>query len=537
MPLSLQQVQKLSQRLIMTPQMQMSVKLLQMTAMELEEMTQQEILENPFLEMEEDDYEAPPAEIADPALDLAETAAVTSEASPADDFAEIEPVLDDTYETAPVPTSDKIASGEAAEPEIIANQVSESVESTPVEEQPEQFSEVDDTDWSEVFEDGEPVRHASTRNSEDADERSYEETVAGTASLYEVIERQLRLSALEGKDLEIGYYLIGCINESGYLETTLEECAERFETDADHVRRILRIIQEFEPTGVGARNLPECLKIQLTATGKCTPLASRILDDYWDFLLKKKLKEIARALKTEESRVMEAFRDIQKMDPNPGRQYSKEQAQYISPDVYVKKIDGKYICYLNEGQIAHLRLSNTYKEILMSDAPGRDPKEKEYALEKYRAAVMFIKNIEKRRSTVLKVTQAIMDYQQEFLEHGVEALRPLALSEIANVVSMHESTISRVTSTKYVDTPQGLFQLKFFFSSAIESNSGEAASSRSIKQMIQELVNSEDPKRPLSDDKIASLLLKSGFSIARRTVAKYREQLRILPTNMRRKAS
>ena len=531
MPLSLQQVQKLSQRLIMTPQMQMSVKLLQMTAMELEEMTQQEILENPFLEMEDEDHEAPPAEITDPALDPVDTGTMTTESIASDDFAEIEPDPQDSYETAPLS-----ASTELSEPEIVANEVSDSVEAIPVEDQPEQFTEVDDTDWSEVFEDGEPVRRTTTQRSEDADDRSYEETVAGSASLYEVIERQLRLSVLEGRDQEIGYYLIGCISESGYLEITLEECAERFETDVDHVLRILRIIQEFEPTGVGARDLPECLKIQLAAVGKCTPVAARILDDYWPLLLKKKFKDIARALKTDENRIMEAFRDIQKMDPNPGRQFTKEQAQYITPDVYVKKIDDKYMCYLNEGQIAHLRLSNTYKEILIRDDPGRDPKEKEYALEKYRAAVMFIKNIEKRRSTVLKVTQAIMDYQQEFLEHGVEALRPLSLSEIASVVSMHESTISRVTSTKYVDTPQGLFQLKFFFSSAIESHSGEAASSRSIKQMIQELVDSEDPMHPLSDDKIANMLIKNGFTIARRTVAKYREQLKILPTNMRRKS-
>lgn len=198
-------------------------------------------------------------------------------------------------------------------------------------------------------------------------------------------------------------------------------------------------------------------------------------------------------------------------------------------------MDGRYVVYLNEGEVANLRLSNTYKNILLrTDTENQDPAEREYAIDKYRAAVMFLKNIEKRRSTVLRVTEAIMDYQREFLDKGVEALRPLALSEIAERVGMHESTISRVTSSKYVDTPQGLFELKYFFSSSIESNDGEAASSRSIKNKIRELIDSESPCHPLSDDKIAKILILQGFTIARRTVAKYREQLKILPTNLRR---
>jgi len=403
-----------------------------------------------------------------------------------------------------------------------------------VEDQPEQFGEVD-TDWAEVFEDGEIRNYAPPRD--DTEERSFEETVAGRTSLYEMLEWQLRVSSLRGMDEKIGAYLIGCIDDNGYLQGSLEECAERFGVEAARVERVLGVIQDFDPTGVGARDLPECLRLQLKAFGELTPLADEVLKNHWGLIARKKFKEIARLVKAAEQEIQALFARIQKLQPAPGSIYSKEQPVYITPDVYVKRIGKQYVTYLNEGRVAHLHLNSVYKDILIrSGDPNQDPKAREYALDKYRSAVMFIKNVEKRRNTVLRVTEAIMDYQREFLERGVEALRPLSLNEIATRVGMHESTISRVTSSKYVDTPRGLFELKFFFSSAIESRHGEAASSRSIKQKIQELIAAENPKHPLSDDKIATVLKAEGFSIARRTIAKYREQLKILPTNMRRQS-
>lgn len=531
MPLSLQQVQKLSQRLIMTPQMQLSVKLLQMNSMELDELAQQEVLENPFLEMEE----GLPDEGNDP-LDF-----------PEKDDSDLEETIFADLGDAPENAGDapEDNSSEADRQDAVnsdadvltassdgAEGISFGSDDGVPERPPEQFGEVD-LDWTQVFD--EDMAHLPSYRSHnpDLDDRSMEEVVAGRSSLYEVLSRQLRLSSLEGEGLRIGEYLIGSIDDRGYLQVSLEECAKDLGVDLASVEKVLGIIQEFDPTGVGARNLPECLRIQLAAIGQLTPLASQILEKHWTNLLRKKFKEIARSLEVDEKEVQSIFETIGRLNPSPGTCYGKEQPQFITPDVYVKKMDNEYICYLNEGQVAHLRLSNIYRDILLNN-DNADPKAREYAMEKYRAAVGFIKNIEKRRSTILRVTEAIMEYQRDFLEKGVEALKPLALSEIANTVGMHESTISRVTSGKYVNTPQGLFELKFFFSSAIESDSGEAASSRSIKQKIRELVDEEDPRHPLSDDKIMRILKTQGFTIARRTVAKYREQMKILPTNLRK---
>lgn len=507
----------------MTPQMQLSLKLLQMNSLELDDLVQQEVLENPFLEMEEESSDTSAEELEAQETDVIHTLDSDSD-SLGDNFSSSD-------ETPTIPTGEVGQEGE----ETADNQVnlSSDVEPSPIDERPEQFTEMD-VNWNEVFDDNEP--HTYTAYNPDADDRGMEETVAGRTSLYEMLDRQLRLSSLEGEDAEIGRYLIGCIDDRGYLQMSVEDCAQNLDVEPAQVESVLEVIQKFDPTGVGARNLPECLSLQLEARGKMTPLAQEILNNYWGDFLKKKFKEIARAAKTDEKSVIEVFNQIRRLDPSPGGAYTKAQPQYIIPDVYIRKIDGAYITYLNERQVAHLRLSNVYKEILLKgNGAEQDPQTREYALEKYRSAVMFIKNIEKRRSTVLRVTECIMEYQREFLERGVEALRPLALSEIASQVGMHESTISRVTSGKYVDTPQGLYELKFFFSSGIESSSGEAASSRSIKQKIMEMVGREDPRRPLSDDRITQKLKAEGFTIARRTVAKYREQLKILPTSLRKK--
>jgi RNA polymerase sigma-54 factor len=563
MPLAMQQVQRLQQRLIMTPQMQQSVKLLQMNTLELEALTQQELLENPFLEIEEDALDPSAGNPETPSASTgedgpSETAEVVHErdADPESDGFE----LTDTYDTAPDTQSIRAEEAEGSpsleaggadlgEPPISSLQSETSGEEPPrsqeveddlvagldtcaVEDQPEQFGEVD-TDWAEVFQDDDVRTYSQPR--EDADERSFEEIVSSRASLYEELEWQLRVSALRDLDEKIGAYLIGCIDDDGYLQTSLEECAAKFGVELARVEHVLSVIQDFDPNGVGARDLPECLRLQLKALGDLTPLAEEVLRDHWPLLARKKFKEITRLVKATEPEIQALFERVQKLQPAPGRIYSKEQPLYITPDVYVKRIGNQYVTYLNEGRVAHLHLNSAYKDMLIrGDDPSQDPKAREYALEKYRSAVMFIKNVEKRRNTVLRVTEAIMEYQREFLEKGVEALRPLALSEIATRVGMHESTISRVTSNKYVDTPRGLFELKFFFSSAIESRHGEAASSRSIKQKIQELIAAENPKRPLSDDKIAQALKAEGFSIARRTIAKYREQLKILPTNLRK---
>lgn len=511
MPLAMQQVQKLqqTQKLIMTPQMQQSIKLLQLNTIEMENRIQEELMENPFLELEVEGNE-----------DLRQ------EESEAPDMVKEQVQADD---------GDGPTEKESAADKNENESLTDKLDTLSVEEQPEQFSEVD-TAWEEVFEDLENRNYAPPRGTlEEGEERNFEETTAGLTSLYEKLEWQLRVSVLEDEDLKIGQYLIASIDDDGYLAEPVEACAEALKTSSGKIEQVLAVIQEFDPPGVGARNLSECLCLQLEAQEDLTPLYEKLLKECWDLLVQKKFREAAKKCDASLEDVEKLWKKVQRLDPTPGRAYSKDQPRYIAPDVYVRKIDGQYMVYLNEGEVAHLRISNTYRDILLNrEGSDSSDEAKEYATEKFKNAVLFIKNVERRRNTILRVTEAIMEVQQDFLEHGVEALRPLAMSEIAERVEMHESTISRVTTNKYVDTPQGLYELKYFFSSAIESDQGEAASSRSIKQKIQELVNGEPAKKPLSDDKIAKALKEQGFSIARRTVAKYREQLKILPANMRK---
>jgi RNA polymerase sigma-54 factor len=250
---------------------------------------------------------------------------------------------------------------------------------------------------------------------------------------------------------------------------------------------------------------------------------------------KKKFRELARQLNTTEAELLEIFHKVCRLEPHPGRSISAEAVHYIAPDVFVKLIDGELMIYLNEGSTGRLSVDRFYRRLLRQQARAMTPQEKEYAREKFQAAITLIKNIEKRKSTIMRVTEAIMEVQREFLDKGVEALKPLTLREVADMVGMHESTVARVTSRKYVETPQGTYALKFFFSSSIDTtDNSDAVSSRSIKDKLQTIIGAEDAKKPLSDQKIAEMLKKQGFDIARRTVAKYREQLKILPAKYRR---
>jgi RNA polymerase sigma-54 factor len=271
----------------------------------------------------------------------------------------------------------------------------------------------------------------------------------------------------------------------------------------------------------------------LRARGIKDPLANQILTHHFDLLQKKKFRELARELKVDVARIHEVFQLVSQLEPKPGKARSAEQVRYIVPDVIVKKVDDKYMIYLNEGRTAGLRINHYYQSLLLEGAIG-DGKDREFAQEKYRNAVWLMKNIEKRKSTILKVCEAIMNFQRDFLEKGTRYLRPLTLKEIAEVVEMHESTVARVTSGKYIETPRGIFELKYFFSPGLEMDSGEEASSTAIKDLLRQLVDSEDPRHPYSDQKLAELIQARGINIARRTVAKYREQLKILPAKLRR---
>ncbi|MCX7718072.1 MAG: RNA polymerase factor sigma-54 [Candidatus Sumerlaeaceae bacterium] len=511
MALSLHQEQRLRQehRLVMTQQMQQSIKLLQMSAMELEQLATTEMLENPFLEIAEEG-EAGEEE--------------TSEEPSAEDDATEENAAESPEDQ---PT-DLSPAAEIEQFEVVANP--DYVQEPSAPESVEHFDDVD-VNWDEYYDGAENVVYAHHDSSEE--ERDFTEYTSAPQSLYSSLKWQLGVAPISDEQRRIGEYIIGNIDDDGYLRVPLAELAGDLGCTVEQVEQVLAVVQTFEPVGVGARDLAECLRIQLRARGVKDPLAYKILTHHFDLLQKKKFRELARELKVDVARIHEIFQMVSQLEPKPGKARSGEQVRYIVPDVIVKKVDDKYMIFLNEGRTAGLRINRYYQSLLLEGAIG-DGKEKEFAQEKYRNAVWLMKNIEKRKSTILKVCEAIMNFQRDFLEKGTRYLRPLTLKEIAEVVEMHESTVARVTSGKYIETPRGIFELKYFFSPGLEMDSGEEASSTAIKDLLRQLVDSEDPRHPLSDQKLAEMIQARGINIARRTVAKYREQLKILPAKLRR---
>ena len=508
----------------MTPQMQQSIQLLQMNSMELETLAQTEMLENPFLEDNEtgDEPDAGAEEAESSADERAES--IDSDENAATDT-QNEPVTE-------APTDDT--------PEL-------------AEEKPEEKFEDVDADWESYFDGNEPTitSRPSTYEAPE-DETDFSEYTAAKVSLYEKLTWQLETATFDEEDHPIGEYLISNIDDNGYFvisdvdddtpfDMTTQElmgpvrvAASDLDVSEDDVSRVLSVIQTFEPVGVGARNLVECLSIQLRDRGVDDPLPYRMLEEQFDRLARRKFKDMAKALGAPEQDIRDAFEMIARLEPKPGRSITTESPRYIRPDVYVKEVDGRYIYSLHEGDVGRLRINDYYRRLLRNNSSSMTDKEREYAIEKYKSALWLIKNIEKRKSTILNVTEAIMNYQQDFLDKGVEALRPLTLKQIAEEVGMHESTIARVTNSKYVETTRGTFSLKYFFSSSLDTDSGGTTSSRSIKQAIENIIADEDTKKPLSDQKIATILANRGVQIARRTVAKYREQMKILPAKLRK---
>lgn len=499
MALSLNQVQKQTQRLIMTPQMQQSIQLLQMSAQELEQLAGQEVMENPFLEIAEESES-----------DAEQKTESDSEASTPE-----EGIIDFTYSA---------AEGDAPTPsEASTDQTSAESES---------FSDVD-VNWEDFYDDSESRVYTPSEPVEE--ERDFTDFVAFRENLYDSLNWQLHVSSLDKEQTRIGEYIIGSLDDDGYLRVPLEELAEELSVSEEDVDDVLRVIQTFDPVGVGARDLAECLRIQLENKGIKDKITLTIVQDYLDLLQKKKFKEIARDLKIEESKVHEVFHQISHLEPKPGRSGNSDDVKYIQPDVFVKKVDDEYMIFLNEGKTGGLRINRYYRNLLQQS--DFSSKEKEFAIAKYKSAVWLIKNIEKRKSTILKVSEAVMAFQKDFLEKGTSGLCPLTLKQVAEVVGMHESTVARVTTNKYIETPRGIFELKYFFSPGLETDSGVDASSTSIKAMLAELIANENPKKPYSDQKLAELIRDKGVNIARRTVAKYREQMRILSAKMRREVS
>jgi RNA polymerase sigma-54 factor len=351
-------------------------------------------------------------------------------------------------------------------------------------------------------------------------------------SLDEHLNEQLRWATDDPRTVAIGEAIIGNIDDDGYLRAGVDEIASGMGASIEEVEQALRLVQGFDPTGVAARSVLECLLLQLTADSEPDPVSVEIIEKHFEDLERRRYTEIARALKLPLDRVMESVEEIQALEPKPGRRFGVSDQRYIAPDVSIHKVGEDYIVVLNEEGIPRLRVNALYRSLLRRS----DSDAKQYVEQKLRSAVWLIKSVEQRQRTLRKVTQSLVKFQRDFLDRGVAHLRPLALRDVGEDIGMHESTISRVTTNKYVETPQGLFELKYFFHSGIASDSGEMVSSVSIKKKIRDMVAAEDSGKPLSDQEVAQLLRGQGLNIARRTVAKYREELGIMPSHQRRLA-
>jgi RNA polymerase sigma-54 factor len=408
----------------------------------------------------------------------------------------------------------------------------------------------DEIDWEEILLDG---FDAGGRRAEYEEREYYEPVTVETRDLYDHLRDQLMLLPLSVRQLLIGEEIIGNIDEDGYLTCPLDEVqrslnhwiedegATEEETGEpmapvtpSEMEQMLRVVQGFDPPGIGARNLRECLLLQMRDAEQEDTLAYQIVDRHFDQLINHRYSEISKDLGITMLEVQEAADEVKKLDPKPGLKYAAPGNDYIVPDLVVEKIDGEYMVFLNDTSLPRLRLSRTYRDIARDKSKYKG-ENKDFISSKLNSANWMIQAIEQRRQTMLKVMNFIVDRQREFFEKGVQYLKPLTLREVAEVINMHESTVSRVTNEKFVQTPRGVLPLKYFFSSGLSTTSGEDVSARGIKARIQKLVSDENPRRPLTDQAIVNILREEGIQIARRTVAKYRDQLHILSARMRKR--
>jgi RNA polymerase sigma-54 factor len=414
----------------------------------------------------------------------------------------------------------------------------------------EKEKEKDEIDWEEILLDG---FDAGGRKEEHEEREYYEPVTVDRRDLSDHLRDQITLQDLNPRQVVLADEFIGNIDEDGYLKATLEAILEGVndmvrhaaeESDIDdealplytmpEADEMLGIIQNLDPPGVGARDLRECLMLQLKEAGLEQSVPFRLVRDCFEELINHRWSEISKRFGISPSDVQKAADEIQKLDPKPGIKHSDLSDNYITPDLVVEKIDGRYHVFLNDANLPRLKLSKAYQEIAR-DKKKFDGESKEFISNKLNSANWMIQAIEQRRQTMLKVMNYIVERQREFFEKGVHFLKPLTLREVAEVINMHESTVSRVTNEKYVQTPRGVLPLKFFFSSGLSTSGGEDVSARGIKAQIQKLVSDEDPKHPLTDQAIVNILKQGGVQIARRTVAKYRDQLGVLSARMRKR--
>ena len=482
MALELKQTPKLVQQLVITPQLQQAIRLLQLTRLELVETISQEMKENPLLEEDEEGKEEAEAEKP-----------MTEEAA-----AEPPPETEHTPEVK--------GEGEGS----------------------------DEFDW-ESYIDNYNLTPFQKQSYQDGEERpSFENFLSKRTTLCDHLHWQLQLSRFTDEEHKTGAWIIGNLDEDGYLKVSLEDICSELNLSLDAAEEVLRKVQQFDPAGVAARDLKECLLLQLEQLSVRDPLAEKIVSEHLSLLKNRNYPVIARRLGVSVERVNHAARLISKLEPKPGKAFGGEVIQEIVPDVYVYKVEGEYVIYLNDEGIPRLSISPLYRSVL-SESRGGFQGDRKYIQEKMRSALWLIRSIHQRQTTIYQVAKSIVKFQRDFLEKGIQYLKPLVLRDVAEDIQMHESTISRVTNNKYMHTPQGIYELKFFFNAGITSTEGESLASESVKNLVREIIAKEDPKKPYSDEKLVQILRGMKIHIARRTVSKYRELMKILSSSERRK--
>ena len=481
MAMEMRQQMKLTQQLVMTPQLQQAIKLLQLSRLELQDVVQQELEENPVL---------------DEGLDIEE------------------PKELDTLEL--------------SEQETVPVQEAESFQELKVNE-----DNIKEMDW-DTFLDGYNYSSGDQYNDDDDDRPSFENMLTKKGTLFDHLIWQINMGKFTPEETRVGAEVIGNIDEDGYFRASLGEVASACGVDETFVALVLAKVQDFDPMGVGARDLKECLLIQVRLLEMGGTVVESIIRDHLKDLEVRNYKQISRALSIEIKDVLLASRIISGMDPKPGRMFQQDEIQYISADIFVYKVGDEYLITLNEDGLPTLRINPLY----LSEGrlgPLLDQKTETYINDKTRSALWLIKSIQQRQRTIYKTAKSIVKFQRDFFDKGIEYLKPLVLRDVADDIGMHESTISRVTSNKYMQTPQGLFELKYFFNSGISTGDGDFIASESVKNKIKEILESEDLRKPYSDQRLAELLAKGNISIARRTVTKYREMLRIGSSSERKR--
>lgn len=466
---------KLSQKLVMTQSLQQAIKLLQMSRLELLDSVNQELLENPMLE-EANEYDEDAGREAEEAK--------TKEEEARDDFEKAMDQIDvDSY-------------------------------------------------FQDYLGDYQPQYQQGTYDY--SDQPPFENIVTRTETLHQSLESQLGLLPLNEKGYRIGLEIVGNVNDDGYLTVGLDEIAEDAQCSEEEVFEVWQAIREFEPRGVASRNLRECLEIQIAYSEWAGTDVETILLDYFELLAKERYKDIMTKLGIDRDQMLEYLEIIKTFEPKPGRAYAPRPPQYIEPDVYILKVDGEYVIQLNDEGTPKLRVSQSYAS-LAGKARKNDKEVATYIKDKFKSAMWLIKSLDQRNRTIYKVAESLVRHQRDFFEHGVEYMKPLVLREIADDIGMHESTVSRVVNNKFVHTPRGVFELKYFFRSGISSAYGEDVSSLAVKEKIRKLTAEESPNKPYSDATIVKILTREGIEIARRTVAKYREELGIASSSKRKR--